>query len=132
VRNSCRQPVSEFTWSAEIDTLRVLVNNWWNSRWEFNGKSHHLLYKHSYYWFPLLSPVFHSTPICYRMIRRGRRLSLPLTNNTHKQQIKNRIIHVYTLRYQYSQNRHDTKKKTPWLWSGSELCRPSDRRLLAK
>jgi hypothetical protein len=23
-------------------------------------------------------------------------------------------------------------KKTPWLWSASELCRPSDRRLLAK
>jgi hypothetical protein len=23
-------------------------------------------------------------------------------------------------------------KKTPWLWSKSELCRPSDRRLLAK
>jgi hypothetical protein len=24
------------------------------------------------------------------------------------------------------------KKKTPWLWSASELCRPSDRRFLAK
>jgi hypothetical protein len=24
------------------------------------------------------------------------------------------------------------KTKTPWLWSASELCRPSDRRLLAK
>jgi hypothetical protein len=23
------------------------------------------------------------------------------------------------------------KKKTPWLWSASELCRPSDRRFLA-
>jgi hypothetical protein len=23
-------------------------------------------------------------------------------------------------------------KKTPWLWSASELCRPSDRRFLAK
>jgi hypothetical protein len=23
-------------------------------------------------------------------------------------------------------------KKTPWLWSASEQCRPSDRRLLAK
>jgi hypothetical protein len=23
-------------------------------------------------------------------------------------------------------------KKTPWLWSDSELCRPSDRRFLAK
>jgi hypothetical protein len=23
-------------------------------------------------------------------------------------------------------------KRTPWLWSASELCRPSDRRLLAK
>jgi hypothetical protein len=26
----------------------------------------------------------------------------------------------------------DNKKKTPWLWSASELCRPSDRRFLAK
>jgi hypothetical protein len=25
-----------------------------------------------------------------------------------------------------------TYKKTQWLWSASELCRPSDRRLLAK
>jgi hypothetical protein len=25
-----------------------------------------------------------------------------------------------------------TKKKTPWLWSASELCRPNDRRFLAK
>jgi hypothetical protein len=24
------------------------------------------------------------------------------------------------------------KKKSPWLWSASELCRPSDRRFLAK
>jgi hypothetical protein len=24
------------------------------------------------------------------------------------------------------------KKKPPWLWSASELCRPSDRRFLAK
>jgi hypothetical protein len=23
-------------------------------------------------------------------------------------------------------------QKTPWLWSASELCRPSDRRFLAK
>jgi hypothetical protein len=27
---------------------------------------------------------------------------------------------------------HRSLKKTPWLWSASELCRPSDHRLLAK
>jgi hypothetical protein len=26
----------------------------------------------------------------------------------------------------------NVKKRTPWLWSASELCRPSDRRFLAK
>jgi hypothetical protein len=26
----------------------------------------------------------------------------------------------------------EDKKEIPWLWSASELCRPSDRRLLAK
>jgi hypothetical protein len=28
--------------------------------------------------------------------------------------------------------KHRKKKKTPWLWSASEPCRPSDRRFLAK
>jgi hypothetical protein len=28
-------------------------------------------------------------------------------------------------------NQRELKKKTPWLWSASELCRPSGRRLLA-
>jgi hypothetical protein len=27
---------------------------------------------------------------------------------------------------------HKQKKTPPWLWSASELCRPSDRRFLAK
>jgi hypothetical protein len=27
---------------------------------------------------------------------------------------------------------YNNKKRTPWLWSASELCRPSDHRLLAK
>jgi hypothetical protein len=27
---------------------------------------------------------------------------------------------------------HKTELKTPWLWSASEIYRPSDRRLLAK
>jgi hypothetical protein len=34
---------------------------------------------------------------------------------------------LFTCKYEY---RHKYKK-TPWLWSASELCRPSDRRFLA-
>jgi hypothetical protein len=28
--------------------------------------------------------------------------------------------------------KQEPKKKPPWLWSANELCRPSDRRFLAK
>jgi hypothetical protein len=31
-----------------------------------------------------------------------------------------------------SRSQSPVQKKPPWLWSASELCRPSDRRFLAK
>jgi hypothetical protein len=67
-----------------------------NTRWEFNGKSHHLLHKLSYYYyFALLSPVFLSGRKCYRMIRRGQRSTPAPMNNTHKQSMVNCLLYIF-------------------------------------
>jgi hypothetical protein len=42
--------------------------------------------------------------------------------------IHNATTNTCTVTY----GRFQIKKKPPWLWSASELCRPSDRRFLAK
>jgi hypothetical protein len=38
-------------------------------------------------------------------------------------------LQIFCIRFEINER---LKKKPPWLWSASELCRPSDRRFLAK
>jgi hypothetical protein len=99
-------------YNEPINSNTLLWKYQCNTHWEFSRKPHHSLYKA-----PLLSPIFPSSPIYYRMTRQGWCSNPSSMNNTHKHSIVNCLLYIATTLhistckyYQYSQSRHDTKR----------------------
>jgi hypothetical protein len=90
--------------------------------------------------------IFNNTGIVNRIFfgkihisfrRKGCDIQLVLLSNylprARNMPVKAFVIKVFTNNVFCKTSRViNEKKKTPWLWSASELCRPSDRRFLAK
>jgi hypothetical protein len=59
------------------------------------------------------------------------KLSFSLLENYHLPVTRPRTK-PFDIKHEYGNHSPIYKKTTPWFWSASELCRPSDHRLLAK